>query len=36
MNAGGNQQAIYLIAMAFGGDATPPSLLSGAEVKKNS
>jgi len=26
----------YLIANAFGGDATPPSLLSGAAVKKNS
>jgi hypothetical protein len=26
----------YLIASAFGGEATPPSLLSGAEVKKNS
>ena len=26
----------YLIARAFGGEATPPSLLSGAEVKKNS
>jgi len=26
----------YLIANAFGGDATPPSLLSGAAVKKYS
>jgi hypothetical protein len=26
----------YLIASAFGGEATPPSLLSGAAVKKNS
>jgi hypothetical protein len=26
----------YLIASALGGEATPPSLLSGAEVKKNS
>ena len=27
---------VTLMASAFGGEATPPSLLSGAEVKKNS
>src|SRR5262249_23291595 len=30
-----NVSSRYLIAMAFGGEATPPSLLSGAAVKKN-
>jgi hypothetical protein len=32
----GGPDAAYLIASALGGEPTPPGMLRGAEVKKNS